>query len=225
MRCFGGHRFARYPIRIFGKTKIMGAVPAVKYVSIEEYLATEERSQEKHEYYAGEVYAMAGAGVPHNRIVRNALSNIDAFLRGKNCEVFPSDLKINVQTKSSFVYPDLSIVCNGLQFYRDRNDVITNPSVIIEVVSQHTERYDRGKKFMLYRQIPSLKEYFLISSMEMRVEKFTKTAPDAWTMKEFIAPKDAVLVDSIGCELTVAEFYRDVTFDEMPGAEELAPLS
>lgn len=192
----------------------MSAVPALKYISIENYLAMEETSQSKHEYYAGEVYAMAGASVPHNRIVRNTLSTIDAFLRGKSCEVFPSDLKINVKTKFSFVYPDLSIVCNGLQFYGGRNDVITNPSVIIEVMSLHTERYDRGKKFMLYRRLPSLKEYLLISSMEMRAEKFTKTGTDTWTMKEYTWPEEVVTLDSIGHQIMMAESYRDVVFEE-----------
>ena len=192
----------------------MSASAALKLISVDDYLEMEEASQEKHEYYAGEVYAMAGASVPHNRIVRNTLSILDAFLRSKNCEVFPSDLKINVKTKSAFVYPDLSIVCDGLQFYDDRDDIIANPSVIIEVMSQHTERYDRGKKFMLYRQLPSLKEYFLISSMETRVEKFSKTAPDAWTLKEYVLMEDIVHLDSINYSIALSEIYRDVMFDE-----------
>lgn len=191
----------------------MGAEPAIKHVSIEAYLEAEEFAQEKHEYYAGEVYAMAGASVPHNRIVRNTLSGIDAFLNGKKCEVFPSDLKIHVQTKSSFVYPDLSIICDGLQFYKDRNDIVTNPSVIIEVMSQHTERYDRGKKFMLYRQLPSVKEYVLISSMEARVEKFSKT-PDAWTMKEYSDGESILQIDSIEYRIAISEIYRNVIFNE-----------
>lgn len=186
----------------------------MKYVSVESYLAMEATSQAKHEYYAGEIYAMAGANVPHNRIVRNTLSAIDASLRGKNCEVFPSDLKINVKTKSSFVYPDLSIVCNGLQFYEDRNDIITNPSVIIEVMLLHTERYDHGKKLMLYRQLPSLQEYLLISSMEMRAEKFTRTSTDTWSMKEYTLPEAVVPLDSINHQIMLSELYRDVLFEE-----------
>ena len=86
--------------------------------------------------------------------------------------------------------PTLTIVCNGPQFLEGRSDVVTNPSVIIEVVSFHTESYDRGKKFMLYRQLQSLKEYILISSLEMRFEKFTKVADNEWTLREFTSPED-----------------------------------
>lgn len=200
----------------------MSAVPALKYVSIENYLAMERASQDKHEYYAGEVYAMAGASVPHNRIVRNALSSIDVYLREKSCEVFPSDLKINVKTKSAFVYPDLSIVCGGLQLYQDTDDIITNPSVIVEVISPHTERYDRGKKFMLYRQLPSFKEYFLISSMEMRVERFTRTSLDTWTMKEYTEPGGVIAVESTNQRILLAELYRDVVFEKSESDDAIA---
>lgn len=189
------------------------SAPVTNYVSIEEYLAVEALSEAKHEYYNGEVFAMARASVPHNRLVRNGLSAVDGFLRGKLCEVFPSDLKTHVKTKSAFVYPDLSIVCNGLQFYKSTNDIIVNPTVIIEVLSPDTERYDRGKKFILYRQIESLQEYILISSMEILVEKFTRDAADKWILNDHKGLPDKLLIGAINLQLPLAEIYRDVAFE------------
>ncbi len=132
----------------------MGVVPASKRISVEEFLILEESSDIKHEYYQGEIFAMAGGTIQHNQIVRNSLTAIDNFLREKNCQVFPSDLKIHIEANSLFTYPDLSIVCGEPRRWNDRNDVITNPLIIIEVLSKKTENYDRGQKFKLYRVSP-----------------------------------------------------------------------
>lgn len=191
----------------------MSIIPALKYVSVEEYLEMEEASLEKHEYYGGEVFAMAGAGFPHNQIVANAFGNIYQFLKDKDCRVYGSDLKVHVKNKSSFVYPDLSMICNGPGFYQDKKDIITNPSVIIEVLSLKTQDFDHGQKFMLYRQIASLKEYILISSMEILFERFVKNQAGDWTLSEFKNADDMVVIDSINYQTRLKEFYRDVDFD------------
>ena len=192
----------------------MSAVPAIKYMTVEEYLAMEDASTEKHEFFGGEVFAMAGATFPHIQIASNAQGEIWQFLKNKSCRIYGSDLKVHVKTEAGFVYPDLTIVCNSPQFLEGRSDVVTNPSVIIEVVSFHTESYDRGKKFMLYRQLPSLKEYILISSLEMRFEKFTKVADNEWTLREFTSAEDVVTIDAIGYQASLADFYREVVFEE-----------
>lgn len=176
----------------------------------------EDASQEKHEYIGGEVYAMAGAGFPHNQISSNAHGSIWQYLKDKSCRVYGSDLKIHAKTASGFVYPDLSVVCNGPQFLEGRKDVVTNPSVIIEVLSPDTQDFDHGKKFMLYRQIPTLTEYILISSMEVLVEKFIRHEPDAWTLTEYRNPENSLSLDTIGYRTTLAELYRDVAFEPMP---------
>lgn len=188
-------------------------IPARTLVSIEDYLKAEEVSAEKHEYYAGDVLAMAGASVLHNRIVRNTLSSIDNHLKGRTCEVFPSDLKLHVKSKSSFVYPDLSVVCGELEYFNERQDIISNPTVVIEVMSPSTELYDRGKKFMLYRQMESLQEYLLVSSTEMLVEKFTKTQNRVWSLQVFNLPEEQCLIQSINHSVQLSEFYRNVTFE------------
>src|SRR5215210_5323140 len=149
----------------------MSAVPAVKYMTVEEYLEMEDTSTEKHEFIGGIIYAMAGADFPHNQIASNTHGSIWHFLRNKNCRVYGSDLKVNVKTKADFAYPDLTIICDAAKFFEGKRGIILNPSVIIEILSPDTKNYDHGEKFMLYRQIDSLQEYILISSMEPFVEK------------------------------------------------------
>lgn len=188
----------------------MIAIPAIKYVSVEEYLKAEDLSEVKHEYYAGEIFAMAGGSFPHNQITANILGEVHQYLKNKSCRIYGSDLKVHVKNKSSFVYPDLTIICNGPQFYEDRNDIVINPSVIIEVLSPATQNYDRGQKFMLYRQISSLKEYFLVSSTEVLVEKFSRRAANEWVLTEYKLLDDAIAIDSINYQTMLSTLYRDV---------------
>lgn len=188
------------------------AIPAAKSISIEEYLEAEETSTEKHEYYAGEVFAMAGAGYNHNLIVRNSLSAIDNFLKGKPCNVFPSDLKVHIESNSLFTYPDLSVICGEPQFWDGRTDTVLNPSLLIEVLSKSTHQYDKLEKFHLYRDIPSLKEYIVIYSWEMRLEQYVKKSTNEWLLTEFRLPGEQVRFSSIECSIPLQEFYRDVDF-------------
>lgn len=186
----------------------------MKYMTVEEYLAFEDASTEKHEFIGGVVYAMAGAGVSHNRVVRNTVVEIGQFLKEKPCEIFQSDLKVHVKTESGISYPDITIVCDELQFLETRTDVVTNPSVIVEVLSPSTQNYDHGEKFMFYRQIESLQEYILISSMELRIEKFKKEASGSWTLTEYKNLTDKLPIDTIQFQLLLAEIYRDIVFEE-----------
>lgn len=191
----------------------MSAVPALKFISIEDYLSLEESADEKHEYYRGEIFAMAGGTIAHNQIVSNMVSEVNFFLREKDCQVFPSDLKVHNEANSLFTYPDISIVCGELQKWQGRNDTITNPVVIIEVLSESTQLYDRGQKFKLYRSIPSLKEYLLISSIEYMVEQYTKQADDVWSFCELTNPEDRMSIESIGFSFAIKELYRNVSFE------------
>jgi len=190
----------------------MSAVPETKLLSIEEYLTLEEEAEVKHEYYQGEIFAMAGGTIAHNQIVRNTLTSIDQFLKDSNCEVFPSDIKVHVEAVNLFTYPDISIVCGEIERLNNRNDVITNPVVIIEVLSENTQNYDRGNKFRLYRSLPSLKEYILVSSLEVLVERCTKQATGFWNLREAADPEDAFLIETIGFSCPIKELYRNVTF-------------
>lgn len=199
---------------IYTNAIAMSAVAAVKYITEEEYLKAEEKSLTKNEYYKGEIFAMAGASISHNRITRNTQTEIDIFLRDKSCEIFPSDLRIQVEANSLFTYPDLSIVCTDLEFYKKRKDTIRNPTVLIEVLSPSTQNYDRGEKFALYRDLPSLKEYILISSTKILIEKYTKQSDNEWIFTEFKKPTDQFEIESIGFLVTVEALYRKVNFEE-----------
>lgn len=191
----------------------MRTAPAVKYLTVEQYLAMEDAADDKHEYIGGEVYAMAGASFPHNQIASNALGSVWQFLQDKSCDIYGSDLKVHVKTASGFVYPDLTIVCDGPQFLENRTDIVINPSVIIEVTSPDTQGYDHGKKFMLYRQMPTLREYILISSMEVLVEKFVREESGAWTLTEYKEMNKQFFIDTIGYQTTLAKLYRKVVFE------------
>ncbi len=192
----------------------MSAAPVLKY-SIEEYLTLEDNSVDKNEYYQGEIFAMSGASIQHNQIVRNTLSAIDKCLeKSQTCEVFPSDLKIHSKTNSLFTYPDLSIVCNKIETLEKRKDIVTNPTVLIEVLSPSTKDYDRGSKFMLYRDIESLKEYIIISSMDMLVEKYDKQKDDTWLLHTYKNENDLITITSINLQIELKSLYRKVVFDK-----------
>ena len=188
----------------------MDTVPLAGKMTLEEYLGFEALSETKHEYHRGEVFAMAGASIAHNTIVSNTISEIGSFLKGKSCRVFPSDLKIRVESADLFTYPDLSIVCEEPKLYHNSKDTIVNPVVIIEVLSDSTESYDRTEKFAFYRRIPSLKEYILISSAEMRIEKYLKKADFVWEYQEYPQGSSSFTIESTGQEILINEIYRNL---------------
>src|SRR5688500_12348087 len=126
----------------------------------QQFLQRERTASTKHEYFRGLVVAMAGASVIHNRLVRNILTTLDRQLRGRECEVFPSDLRVSCPA-GLMTYPDAQVICGPPEYYDDQDDTVTNPRLIVEVLSKSTERYDRGQKFGYYRTIPSLLEYVL----------------------------------------------------------------
>jgi Uma2 family endonuclease len=190
----------------------MGAAPKLKY-SLAEFLTLEAGSLEKHEYYAGEIFDMAGASVVHNRIVRNTSTTIDAqLMHSDTCEIFPSDLKVYVKACDFLCYPDLSIVCGPVVSHPKHPDTATNPSVIIEVLSPTTQNYDRGEKFRLYRQLPSLQCYVLISSLSVLVEVYHKQADGSWLLHSY-GPGDRFTIIPVGLTIAVQEIYRNVSFD------------
>src|SRR5690348_14476537 len=139
----------REPALAYGKQKL----------SIEEYLAMEDASPEKHEYYKGEVFAMSGAKVTHVKIRDNILSALKIKLKGKSCQPYGSDLRIHIEANTLFTYPDISIICGDIITLNNDDYNVLNPSALIEILSASTKNYDRGEKFKLYRDIPTLKEY------------------------------------------------------------------
>lgn len=145
-----------------------------------EYLTFERASELKHEFLAGQVFAMTGASKAHNLISGSTYVTLYNQLRGRPCNLFPSDMRVKVTATGLHTYPDLSVVCGEAQFSDDEFDTLLNPTVIIEVLSPSTERYDRGKKFQHYRELPSLREYVLIAQDSLRVECYLRQESGSW---------------------------------------------
>ena len=186
--------------------------PAVAYdkykYTIEEYLQMEEASDEKHEYYQGEIFAMAGAKVPHNIISVNLIKLLGQKLKGKSCEPFNSDQRIYIPQNSLFTYPDISIICGEIVTLNNDDWNIINPVVIIEVLSKATKNYDRGDKFKLYRDIATLKEYILIDSETISIEAFRINDGGHWELEEYKKADNILLIKCIQVSIPVTEIYE-----------------
>ena len=161
---------------------------------------------------------MAGASAVHNLIVLNAGAFLREQLKTRPCRVYPSDLRLRVQATGLFTYPAVTVVCGEPQFEYDRGDVLTNPILIIEVLSDTTEAYDRGAKFEMYRTIPSLQHYVLIAQNRVSVECFTRSTANQWILRASQERNSSVRLDSIDCELAVSEVYEKVDFNPIQGA-------
>ena len=190
----------------------MSALPE-QYLSLQDYFQLEETSEMKHEYYQGTIYDMAGANLRHNLIVTNLISSLHTQLRGSACNVFPSDLRIKVEAIGLYTYPDLSILCGDVQYADGREDCVSNPALLIEVLSPNTERYDRGKKFQYYRTIETLHDYLLIAQDNAHVEHYVRQDAQRWMLMEYSGDDQSIPLDAIGCTLTLASIYENVVFD------------
>jgi Uma2 family endonuclease len=176
-----------------------------------EYLAMERSSREKREYINGRVYAMAGASRRHNLIVGNILRELSTQLRGRPCEAYVSDMRVKVQHTGMYTYPDVVALCDDPRLEDAELDTLLNPSVIVEVLSPSTERYDRGVKFAHYRRLDSLQEYVLVAQGTPRVEHFRREG-DQWVLTEISDPGGALALPSLGCVLRLADIYERVDF-------------
>lgn len=188
----------------------MASVPKY-YISPEEYLTFERKAEFKSEYIDGVVYAFAGGSKLHNLIVANVIIAVGSHLKGRPCRVYPSDLKVRVPSSTRFFYPDVSVVCGDDEFADDEQDVLLNPTLIVEVSSESTSAFDRGKKFLSYQQISSLREYLLISQDEIMVEGYARQGNDTWLYTK-VTGRDGILnLRSVNCELTLKDVYDKAT--------------
>ncbi|WP_437942309.1 Uma2 family endonuclease [Sorangium sp. So ce341] len=186
--------------------------------SYAEYLDQERASPTKHEFLNGEIFAMAGGTPEHARLCLSVGAELRAHLRGRPCVVYSSDLRVRVQATGLSTYPDVSVVCGRLERDPEDKDAVLNPIVLIEVLSDSSEAYDRGQKFAHYRRIPSLTEYVLVSQHEPRIEVFHRNEDGSWTLREARAGEGAEL-QAIGCTLSVDDVYRDPLAQAAPAAE------
>lgn len=177
-------------------------------ISIEEYLEMENAALEKHEYYQGEIFAMSGAKTPHNIVARNMLVALAQKLKGKSCQPFGSDMRIHIEANTLFTYPDISIICGDIITLNNDDYNVLNPSVLIEVLSPSTKNYDRGEKFKLYRDIPTLKEYILIDSLGVNIEVFRLNENNHWELEEYRLVAETLKLQTVQAEITLAEIYE-----------------
>lgn len=196
------------------ENEVKESAPSYNYISPEEYLEMESASDVKHEYYDGKIFTMAGATWEHNVIVKNIATQILPFLKGKSCDMFGSDLRIYVPENGLFTYPDFSIICSQPKTTGEKKDTITNPSVLIEVLSKSTRNYDRIGKFKLYRSIKTLQEYILVDSTSICIEIYKRDADNSWHLWEFNQLSDSVSISTIGFTLFLKDVYEAVNIDE-----------
>jgi Uma2 family endonuclease len=198
----------------------MSALPEQQMTEAD-YLAFERSSTIKHEFIVGEVYAMSGASEAHNLITGSAYAMLYNQLRGRACKIYPSDMKVRTPATGSYAYPDVTVVCGEAHFADDQRDVLLNPTVIIEVMSPTTERYDRGRKFQHYRELPSLQEYVLIAQDDSHIERFVRQEGGFWQFSEARGLESSLELSSIACTLTLAEVYEQVPLSYAVGEGDL----
>jgi Uma2 family endonuclease len=180
----------------------------------DEYLRVERAAEWKSEYIDGEMFAMSGASWRHNVIVTNIVRVLANQLFGGPCTVVSQDQRVATDGRRHYTYPDVVVVCDPPQFVDDQFDTVTNPSLIVEVLSDSTENYNRGAKFERYRAVPSLSEYMLVSQERIHVELYTRQAGGEWVLREWSDPAAEIEIVSLRGQIKIAEVYAAVTFDE-----------
>jgi len=184
-----------------------------QFYSLEEYLELEKSKNEKFEFWDGNVWSMSGASFAHNRIVRNLNTEVDLQLREKGCEAFPSDLRIKVPDYAPYRYPDLTALCGKPEIENLGGlELLLNPQLIVEVLSDSTEGFDRGDKFSYYKSIESFTEYILIAQHRPHVSQFVKHGDGFWMNLEYNDLSETVELKSVPCKLALSAIYRDVSF-------------
>ena len=185
----------------------------------EEYLELEDKAEYKSEFWDGYIIplhgsppTLAGADINHIQIVTNLVETLSPELKKKQCRTFSNDLKIWIPNREKFLYPDVTVVCGKLDFYKMRRDVVTNPQLIIEVLSDSTAAFDRSEKLWLYQTIESLHEYILISQEKAVVEKFQKRSDGNWIYQATIGIDSLVNFESVELEIKLKSIYELVEF-------------
>ena len=187
-----------------------------KRLSVAEYLTMEKRAAFKSEFYRGEMFAMAGASIPHNRIKDNTLIELGNRLKGTPCRTYSSDQRVLVEATGLYTYPDILVVCGPEALDPADKDTLTNPTAIVEILSPSTERYVRGAKFRNYQQMPSFKEYILIAQDEAVCERFVRQTDQSWALVSFVGLEAVLKFTSIAAEIPLADIYAGVTLPDLP---------
>jgi Uma2 family endonuclease len=201
----------------------MGVAEPVKRLTEIEYLDLERSLESRNEFFGGEMFAMSGGTPRHSQIATNLAREFGSKLKERNCILYNSDLRLKVEATGLFTYPDLSVVCGPLQFAPGTDDTVVNPRLIIEVLSDSTEAYDRGKRFENYRQMPSLREYLLVSQKEPRIEQFVRQETEQWLLREAAGLEATLDLPSLEIKIFLAEVFSGVEFVPAPMRAQTPP--
>ena len=191
------------------------SAPTTDFLTATEYLEIERKSEVRSEYIAGRMYAMSGASRRHNLIAGNLHGEIREQLRGRDCEAYIADMRVKVTPAGMYTYPDIAAVCGDARFEDAHVDTLLNPTVIIEVLSESTEAYDRGEKFAQYRRVESLLEYVLVAQDRVRVEHYRREGSE-WILSEINEPMGTLHLASIDCHVGLEAIYEKIEIDPSP---------
>ncbi len=189
-----------------------GQVQTQSRISPEEYLQIERRATYRSEFLNGEMFAMAGGTRQHNRISSNLVSEINQHIKSRDCNIYSSDLRVHVPSTGYFTYPDIVITCGKEDFTDAHNDILVNPLVIMEILSDSTASIDRGRKFEQYRELASLVEYLLIEQRTPHIEQYIRHDPQEWRYRIIRGIDKQVLIPTIDCTLSLRDIYHKVEF-------------
>lgn len=187
----------------------MSANPTT-FVTPEEYLERELESEEKHEYFNGEIFAIGRLSARHTWIVTNVVVEFGQQLKKKPCRVASSEMRLRVTPTGLYTYPDVMVICGDVEYAAEQKDTVLNPAVIVEVLSPSTQDYDRGQKFEHYRTLPSLVDYLTIAQERPHVVHYTRQSASSWLLEEFSDLGQSIPLASISCILPLGEVYDKI---------------
>jgi Uma2 family endonuclease len=189
--------------------------PSPNFVTPGEYLDLERKSEIRNEYINGRIFAMSGASRRHNLIAGNFHREVSSQMRGRACEAYIVDMRVKVSPTGMYTYPDIVGVCGEPRFEDTHIDTLLNPLIIIEVLSESTEAYDRGEKFAHYRRLDTLREYVLVAQEKIRVEHYLREG-EQWILSEISDADSTLHLASVDCHVALAAIYEKVEFNPLP---------
>jgi Uma2 family endonuclease len=184
-----------------------------KYYTPEEYLAQEETSDSRNEYIDGEIIPMTGGTPNHNEIALNVASYLKFALRGKKYKVYITDLRLWIPNYRVYTYPDIMVIEGQPILVENRKDTVTNPTLIIEILSKTTKNYDQGDKFDYYCSIPIFQEYILVDQYRYHVKHYSKTGDEKWLLNTYHSENDILTITSFDFKIKLSEIYEEITFE------------
>ncbi|HWD18707.1 MAG TPA: Uma2 family endonuclease [Verrucomicrobiae bacterium] len=190
----------------------MAAVSSIDRLSQAEYLRLERAAEVRSEYYDGQTFAMAGGSRWHSVIKSNLIRELGNQLKKSRCVVYDADLRVKVEMAGLYTYPDVSVACDEQRFEDERQDTLLTPTILIEVLSESREGYDPGKKSEMYRRIPSLREYVLVSQNRPQIEQFIRQPNGEWLLREISGKENSLHLPSIEASVPLSEIFANVEF-------------